>query len=66
MLAHRELEKKKKKTTHFLTSDLPMLKRSSCMTDFLGLHFLFRSDRDGTLLATSGTVGVPSQTSGTK
>lgn len=63
MLAHRELEKKKQ---HFLTSGLPMLKRSSHMTDFLGLHFLFRSDRDRTLLATSGTVGVPSQTSGTK
>lgn len=62
MLTHREVEEKE----HFLTSGLPMLKRSSHMSDFLGQHFLFKSGRDSTISATSGMVGALSHASGAK
>ena len=62
MLTHRKVEEKE----HFLTSGLPMLKCSSHMSDFLGWHFLFKTGRDSTLLATSVVVGALSHTSGIK
>lgn len=60
MLAQREVEEKER----FLTSGLPMLKCSSRMSDFLGQHFLFKSGRESTFLATSDVMGALSHASG--